>query len=34
MERWHRERREIDSPLDAEEQLRVRVISLRRRYAP
>jgi RsiW-degrading membrane proteinase PrsW (M82 family) len=34
MERWHRERREIDSPLDAEEQLRVRVISLRRRFAP
>lgn len=34
MERWHRERREIDSPLDAEEQLRLRVIGLRRRFAP
>ncbi len=34
MERWHRERREIDSPLDAEEQLRLRVIGLRHRFAP
>jgi hypothetical protein len=29
MERWHRERQEIDSPLDAEERLRQRVIHLR-----
>jgi hypothetical protein len=29
MERWHRERREIDEPLDAEQQLRDRVIELR-----
>jgi len=29
MERWHRERREIDSPLEAEETLRQRVIALR-----
>jgi protease PrsW len=29
MERWHRERKEIDSPLEAEQQLRQRVIQLR-----
>ncbi len=29
MERWHRERKEIDMPLEAEEQLRRRVIDLR-----
>jgi RsiW-degrading membrane proteinase PrsW (M82 family) len=29
MERWHRERREIDTPLEAEQQLRQRVIQLR-----
>ena len=29
MERWHRERKEIDSPLEAEQQLRQHVISLR-----
>jgi RsiW-degrading membrane proteinase PrsW (M82 family) len=29
MERWHRERREIDMPLEAEEELRRRVIDLR-----
>ena len=29
MERWHRERREIDSPLEAEQQLRRHVIELR-----
>ena len=29
MERWHRERREIDEPLDAEQRLRERVIQLR-----
>jgi hypothetical protein len=29
MERWHRERREIDDPLEAEEELRRRVIALR-----
>ncbi len=31
MERWHRERQEIDSPLEAEMELRQRVIQLRRR---
>jgi RsiW-degrading membrane proteinase PrsW (M82 family) len=29
MERWHRERREVDEPLEAEEELRRRVIALR-----
>jgi RsiW-degrading membrane proteinase PrsW (M82 family) len=29
MERWHRERKEIDTPLEAEQQLRRRVIQLR-----
>src|SRR5206468_12868490 len=29
MERWHRERQEIDTPLEAEQQLRQRVIQLR-----
>ena len=29
MERWHRERREIDTPMEAEERLRQRVIALR-----
>ncbi|HET7419400.1 MAG TPA: PrsW family intramembrane metalloprotease [Candidatus Dormibacteraeota bacterium] len=29
MERWHRERKEIDTPLEAEQQLRDRVIELR-----
>ena len=29
MERWHRERKEIDTPLEAEQQLRQRVIQLR-----
>jgi RsiW-degrading membrane proteinase PrsW (M82 family) len=29
MERWHRERQEIDTPLEAEDQLRQRVIGLR-----
>jgi RsiW-degrading membrane proteinase PrsW (M82 family) len=29
MERWHRERKEIDTPLAAEQQLRQRVIQLR-----
>ena len=29
MERWHRERREIDTPMEAEERLRERVIGLR-----
>jgi hypothetical protein len=29
MERWHRERREIDTPLEAEDELRRRVIELR-----
>jgi hypothetical protein len=29
MERWHRERREIDEPLEAEDALRQKVIDLR-----
>lgn len=29
MERWHRERREVDQPLEAEERLRRRVLELR-----
>ena len=29
MERWHRERQEIDSPLEAEDALRQRVLELR-----
>ena len=29
MERWHRERKEIDTPLEAEQELRQRVIQLR-----
>jgi hypothetical protein len=29
MERWHRERKEIDTPLEAEDALRQRVIQLR-----
>ena len=34
MERWHRERKEIDTPLGAEVQLRLRVIAMRPRSAP
>jgi hypothetical protein len=30
MERWHRERQEIDEPLEAENELRRDVIELRR----
>jgi protease PrsW len=33
MERWHRERQEIDAPLEAEHDLRQRVIELRRKLA-
>jgi RsiW-degrading membrane proteinase PrsW (M82 family) len=33
MERWHRERQEIDTPLDAEEELRRRILSLRQQLA-
>jgi protease PrsW len=33
MERWHRERQEIDTPLEAEHELRQRVIELRRQAA-
>ena len=33
MERWHRERQEIDEPLEAEDELRRRVIELRRQAA-
>jgi len=29
MERWHRERQEIDTPLEAEDTLRRRVMQLR-----
>jgi RsiW-degrading membrane proteinase PrsW (M82 family) len=34
MERWHRERRETDSPLEMEEALRQHAIALRQRLAP
>jgi RsiW-degrading membrane proteinase PrsW (M82 family) len=34
MERWHRERQEIDTPLEAEDRLRERVIGIRQRFAP
>ena len=34
MERWHRERKEIDEPLAAEEALRQRVLRLRRQATP
>jgi RsiW-degrading membrane proteinase PrsW (M82 family) len=34
MERWHRQRREIDEPLEAEEALRRRVLQLRGQPAP
>jgi protease PrsW len=33
MERWHRERQEIDMPLEAEDQLRQRIIALRQSAA-
>ncbi len=33
MERWHRERQEIDMPLEAEHELRQRVVELRRKVA-
>jgi RsiW-degrading membrane proteinase PrsW (M82 family) len=33
MERWHRERQEVETPLDAEEELRRRVLALRQRLA-
>jgi hypothetical protein len=33
MERWHRERQEIETPLEAELELRQRVIALRRQAA-
>jgi hypothetical protein len=33
MERWHRERNEIEDPLEAEHELRRRVIELRRQAA-
>jgi hypothetical protein len=33
MERWHRERNEIEDPLEAEHELRRRVIELRRHAA-
>lgn len=33
MERWHRERQEIDSPMEAEDELRRRVLALRRKTA-
>ena len=33
MERWHRTRREIDTPLEAEEELRQRILTLRREAA-
>ena len=33
MERWHRERQEIDTPLEAEQKLRSEILTLRRRAA-
>jgi RsiW-degrading membrane proteinase PrsW (M82 family) len=33
MERWHRERQEVETPLDAEEELRRRVLALRQQLA-
>ena len=33
MERWHRERQEVDTPLEAEEQLRRQVLALRQKPA-
>jgi RsiW-degrading membrane proteinase PrsW (M82 family) len=33
MERWHRERQEVDTPLDAEEELRRRILALRPQLA-
>jgi RsiW-degrading membrane proteinase PrsW (M82 family) len=33
MERWHRERRELDTPLEAEDALRTRILHLRRQAA-
>jgi len=33
MERWHRERKEVDTQLEAEEELRQKVVALRRRLA-
>ncbi len=33
MERWHRARQEIDTPLEAEQQLRVDILTLRKRAA-
>jgi len=33
MERWHRERKEVDTPLEAEEQLRRQVLALRQKPA-
>ena len=33
MERWHRERQEVDTPLEAEEQLRRQVLALRQNLA-
>jgi RsiW-degrading membrane proteinase PrsW (M82 family) len=33
MERWHRERQEVDTPLEAEQMLRSQVISLRKQLA-
>lgn len=34
MERWHRERKEIDTPLEAEDRLRQRVLELRQEVSP
>jgi hypothetical protein len=33
MERWHRERNEVDTPLEAEEELRRKVVALRQNLA-
>jgi hypothetical protein len=32
MERWHRERQEVDTPLEAEQELRRQVIALRQKF--
>jgi hypothetical protein len=33
MERWHRERQELDEPLEAEDELRGRIVTLRQQAA-
>lgn len=33
MERWHRERQEVDTPLEAEEEMRRQIVALRQQLA-